>query len=311
MLILFITCVVCKAQNLVPNPSFEDTVSCPTSYAQMSTAVAWSDYRGSPDNFNPCNTSVVSVPNNVFGFQYAHTGNAYAGFGAYQVGLLNGAREDLGAQLIQPLVIGQKYFISFYVSRANNDILAIGAACNKLGMRFSTVAYSYATPVPLDNFAQVYTDSIIIDTLNWTKISGSFIADFTYEYLMVGNFFTDSFTSYSQYDSTDIQGYYFVDDIVVSTDSTLTIVINENNQPDDFLLYPNPFNYELKVTLEGNNFCDIILYDLTSRILMKQSFSNSISINTEQLARGIYIYEVRNNSGGSGGVIKKGKVMKN
>lgn len=305
LIILFITYGVCSGQNLVPNPSFEDTVSCPTLYAQMNTAVAWSDYRGSPDNFNSCNSGSVNVPQNVFGFQYARTGDAYAGFIPYQVGIVD-ARECLGAQLTQPLIIGQKYYASFYVSRGNNDFLSIGAACNKLGIKFSTVPYSYATPVPIDNLAQVYTDSIIEDTLNWTKISGSFIADSAYQYVMIGNFFHDAVTLYSQYDSTDIQGYYFVDDVVVSTDSTLTIGIKENIQHGDFLLFPNPFTDKINITVKSNESVEISLFDITSRKIFNQSFINSIAINTEQLAKGVYLYEVRNKNG----MIKKAKIVK-
>jgi hypothetical protein len=44
---------------------------------------------------------------------------------------------------------------------------------------------------------------------------------------------------------------------------------------------------------------------------LEQSFTKSTSINTEQLAKGIYLYEVRNNPDSyRDGVIKKGKVVK-
>jgi hypothetical protein len=74
----------------------------------------------------------------------------------------------------------------------------------------------------------------------------------------------------------------------------------------EFILYPNPFNDKLNITINNNELSDIILYDITSRNLIQQKFTNSISLNTEQLAKGIYLYEVRNKSG----VIKKGKVVK-
>ena len=41
------------AQNLVPNPSFEDYTSCPTSVAQITLATPWvTPTTGSPDYFN-------------------------------------------------------------------------------------------------------------------------------------------------------------------------------------------------------------------------------------------------------------------
>jgi len=53
------------------------------------------------------------------------------------------------------------------------------------------------------------------------------------------------------------------------------------------------------------------LLSVTSRKIFHQSFINSISINTEQLAKGIYIYEVRNKNGpDSYREVKKGKLVK-
>src|SRR5436189_139332 len=68
-----------SAQNLVPNPSFEDTVACPTTVDQVYKATGWHSYRPSPDYFNTCadSASLFSVPYNAFGYQYPRTGNAY------------------------------------------------------------------------------------------------------------------------------------------------------------------------------------------------------------------------------------------
>ncbi|HKR04011.1 MAG TPA: T9SS type A sorting domain-containing protein [Bacteroidia bacterium] len=73
-----------------------------------------------------------------------------------------------------------------------------------------------------------------------------------------------------------------------------------------FNVYPNPFNDKLNFSCETNENLQVHLYDITARKLLQQTFTNSISINTEQLAKGIYLYEVRNKNG----VIKKGKVVK-
>ena len=52
---------------------------------------------------------------------------------------------------------------------------------------------------------------------------------------------------------------------------------------------------------------DIILYDIASRKVLQQQFYKSVSLSTEQLAKGIYLYEVRDRNG----LYKKGKVVKN
>lgn len=69
---------------------------------------------------------------------------------------------------------------------------------------------------------------------------------------------------------------------------------------------PNPFTDKINITVKTNELLEVSLYDVTSRKIFNQSFTTSTTINTEQLAKGIYLYEVRNKDG----VIKKGKVVK-
>ncbi len=75
---------------------------------------------------------------------------------------------------------------------------------------------------------------------------------------------------------------------------------------DRISVFPNPFNDLINIKANENELMEIILYDVLTRKIFNQSFTNSISLNTEQFANGIYIYEIRNKNG----VIKKGKVVK-
>ncbi|MEO8149590.1 MAG: T9SS type A sorting domain-containing protein [Bacteroidia bacterium] len=70
-------------------------------------------------------------------------------------------------------------------------------------------------------------------------------------------------------------------------------------------VHPNPFNDQLNFT-SANEPLQIRLYDITGRIIFNQSVQGSKSLNTSQLAKGIYFYDVRNDRG----VIKQGKVVK-
>lgn len=74
----------------------------------------------------------------------------------------------------------------------------------------------------------------------------------------------------------------------------------------DIRVYPNPLNQELHVTVSDNEFYELKLYDLSSRIYLLTTFTNSISVNTEKLATGMYFYEVRTKNGRS----EKGKLIK-
>lgn len=232
------------AQNLVPNPSFEDTLGCPNAYPDLDTKCQnWKSFRGTPDYMNNC--SSVCGYNNQFGYQQPHSGQAYAGFLTYQVTYSN-SRENIGVQLTSPLVIGTKYYISFYVSPAWNNLLT-NIATNKMGALVTTYQYSDPNNVfPLPNMCTVYSDTIIKDTSSWYKVSGSFIADSTYQYLVIGNFFEDSLvdTINLPYQVVPQGAYYYLDDVCLSTDSTYaetwTGLIEHDFFKNNIKIYPNP-----------------------------------------------------------------------
>jgi hypothetical protein len=309
-ILMFITYGVCSGQNLVPNPSFEIYSNCPQFLSQIDLATGWSSYKGTADLFHSCaNTSqpVLGVPINELGHQNALDGNGYMRLINY-VKTLSNAQEHAGIQLSQPLIIGQQYFVSFWVSRC--DTVVEDCAINKIGAKFSTVQYSTITPDSLDNFAHVYTDSLILDKNQWFNIKGWFTADSAYSYLIIGNFFDDSHTDTAECGGLSTLASYFFDGICVSTDSLscfTAVGLNEIKNQDGLALFPNPFSDKLNITTKKNETAEIIIYDIASRKILSQSLTNSTIINTEQLSKGIYLYEVKNKNV----VIKKGKLVKN
>src|SRR6186713_2945646 len=129
-----------NAQNLVPNPDFENHFSCPVQTGELYRCEDWTSYGFTPDYFNSCSPdTVVNVPKNNFGYQIAASGNAYAGF-INESGGPAPPREYLGVALTQPLIAGQKYFASLKVSFSG-----VGCASTKIGIRMSTVPYDSTT----------------------------------------------------------------------------------------------------------------------------------------------------------------------
>jgi hypothetical protein len=86
----------------------------------------------------------------------------------------------------------------------------------------------------------------------------------------------------------------------------------KNINPETYLttITPNPFSDKLTINNNNNDLSEIILYDMVSRKLLQQKFTNAVTLNTSQLAKGIYLYEVRNPDSYRGGMAKKGKVVK-
>jgi hypothetical protein len=254
--------------NLVPNPSFEDTVYCPFGTNQIDACANWLNFGNSPDYFNACNPFGMSVPNSVFGFQYAHSGNAMAGIGTYRKKLSpNGPnyREFIGNALTLPCQIGTKYYLSFYTNWSGNLLMA----SNNIGLKLSTVPFDSCCKPPLNNFAIIRTDSVLADTLNWVRIQGSFIADSAYQYVMIGNFYVDSLTDtltfapFGFYDAA----YYYVDDVCITTDSIFNQTwtsLPKYQKPVNYTIWPNPSNGTFYI-----NSClrqeDLILTDIMGR----------------------------------------------
>lgn len=85
-----------------------------------------------------------------------------------------------------------------------------------------------------------------------------------------------------------------------------TGIFSNNNAQELLIAFPNPFADKINIIVKTNELVEVNFFDVTGRKIFYQSFRKSTSINTEQLAKGVYLYEVRNKSG----VIKKGKIVK-
>ncbi|HYV55611.1 MAG TPA: T9SS type A sorting domain-containing protein, partial [Chitinophagaceae bacterium] len=163
------------------------------------------------------------------------------------------------------------------------------------GARFSTVAYSYFNPVPIDNFSQIESDSVITDTSNWVQISGSFIADSLYQYLSIGNFFVDSLTLHFTSDSTASIAYYYVDNISVSLDTSNDGV--EEESKGTIIFFPNPA--QSWIVIENRSIDAISILDLIGRTVIENSQLNNYLniVDLETLPKGIYLLKVETSKG--------------
>lgn len=291
--LLLITSFV-VSQNLVSNPSFETYTVCPTISNQINRAIGWSSYRESPDYFNNCNTGGLGVPSNVAGYQNAYTGLAYAGIVAYSSAGF--AREIMGSQLTQTLVVGVKYYVSLRVSLAEFDANTKQfIPCDKMGVKFSKVSFSTVTPTPINNVSHVFTNTIISDTLNWTIIKGAFVADSTYKHIMVGNFFDDANTD-TIYRASGVYSYFFIDDVCVSIDSLdcyMTTAIEEQNINESFKIFPNPVNSILFLQNTIGGEYNVFLYDAHGKMILSEKGNKQLTIITSDLDSGLYFLEVK------------------
>ncbi|MEO8760963.1 MAG: hypothetical protein ABI448_08735, partial [Bacteroidia bacterium] len=219
-----------QAQNLVPNPSFEQVSSgCPCygSGIYFSHVFNWSiPNQLSPDLYTQCADSYTSctfaqTPQNSFGWQMPKQGFNYAGIAAGQDYV--DYREWIETKLIDTLIPSKNYCVNFYVSLADSSGLAI----SNIGVLFSDslitdISHDSASPpwTPIFHYYPPNIENphgnIITDTINWTKIEGTYSPNSKKAYIVLGNF-----DKYTQIDTLRVSNkavlgaqnfaYYYID----------------------------------------------------------------------------------------------------
>ena len=240
-----------QGQNLVPNPSFETLISCPdlegaTFYSY--TPPWFSPNLNTPDILNACAVNpYLVVPNTGIGYQQAHTGVGYGGF-AWAFSSIN--CEYLSVKLNTALLSGRKYCINFFVNPGNYTAMGI----DRIGAYISTDSLHVGTYGYLQFIPQIEnpTGNILTDTVNWTEISGEYIASGGEQFINIGVFRPDSMiqTAYIDTIHAGLWPYYFLDDVSVTLCDTTGIYEMENNN-SLFTVSPNPANNN--ITIENNS----------------------------------------------------------
>ncbi|MBK6984611.1 MAG: T9SS type A sorting domain-containing protein [Bacteroidetes bacterium] len=295
-----------KGQNLVPNPSFEDSVHCPHTSTLINYATGWFTLSGNPDYFNPCDIGQLGVPSNFAGYQNAFDGQSYAGAMMQTRPQAANMREHFGIQLTQLLTIGQKYNISFNVSLA--DDFTKSCWCNKIGAKFTTF-YAFGgwtNPSLVNNFSHIHTDSLLKDDINWVTISGSFVADSSYKYIVLGNFYDDAHTDTLNCWNKNVTYVYF-DMISVTPD--LSTGINNYSNSNNIKVYPNPINDYATLNFSNLNkkIHALIIYDIFGKVIrtINNITSEKVIIEKDTLVNGLYYYVLKSDNE----VISNGTLM--
>lgn len=153
------------------------------------------------------------VPLNLWGDQFPHSGNGYSQFFTNTT-ILN-FREYIGNILQYPLTKEAEYVFEMYISLAEWS----SVSCDQIGVLFTdsnvicpTVLHenlSNCTPQITTARGVIYEDSV-----NWVKVSGSFIAHGDEQYLTIGFFQeNDSINWIYRHDWWSHWVEYYLDDV--------------------------------------------------------------------------------------------------
>lgn len=214
-----------KAQNLVADSSFEANSKVPVLLSSIGLNASWSSPSwGTTDLLCECgkklkDKSEAQVPHNPFGIQKANTGKCYAGFYLFSHA---DYREYLITQLNQPLIGGNKYELTMYISLADYS----RAAIYRMGVAFLNAKPSYTSSDVIRNINPVNVplkNQVGTDTVNWHQIVVEYEAHGGEQFLLIGSFDIYDFdetnarppkgvrTKINQ--RTDRDAYYYIDDV--------------------------------------------------------------------------------------------------
>ncbi len=207
-----------SAQNLVRNPSFEEHKACPGKLGNFNTdLVGWSTPTlGSTDYFHGC-SEAMGTPENFNGTQIADFGEGYAGFYLYAP---DDYREYMQAELLSPLIEGETYELSFFVSLAERSDFAInafGVVFSENPMNFEirkelSKRHLFSDPENPFSYIEIGYSYFANDKKEWMLVSTSYTAKGKERYLTLGNFKNNVRTRKVLIKKNAKQGaYYYVD----------------------------------------------------------------------------------------------------
>lgn len=262
----FFICISVTAQNLVPDPGFEQNKYVPTEFSAINASNTWSrPSGGTSDLFCKCDRktkykadkaySFVDVPLNAMGNQLPHSGSCYGGLFAHSHG---DYREYLQTPLSEPLKKNGTYLFEMYFSLADYS----RASVDQLGVCFLKSKTSYTSSDVIEDLDPGYMRigaDIADEVEEWHLLSFNYLAKGGETYLLLGSFEINELrktgfvapkemrTRINQNDTRD--AYYYIDDVslteinypneVVEATDTVLETLNDAIYPGTVLVMKN------------------------------------------------------------------------
>ena len=290
---------IATAQNLVPNPSFEDTTYCDVYDPIIKTALHWYNVNTATPDIWDCDTvrrcgNHIMDPNDtgvlLTGYLPSFDGLRHAGCYQWYGPDGSSTREYLMAELLSDLQAGQSYRASLYCARPKGFRRAI----DRIGIYFSpdSIFEPYPTTLPFVPQAELVdpNNTYLVDT-NWVQVMDTFIAAGNERWLLFGTFLDDA-----DVNGIDIpplvpldKAYYYID--LVSVVPLYSEAVNEHAAESPLLLAN-----AAQITWRGSRRLDVlIVYDSSGRLVLRPEFSHGTGDMTVPipawLVAGAYVVE--------------------
>ncbi|HEY9702097.1 MAG TPA: OmpA family protein [Allocoleopsis sp.] len=181
-----------RGQNLVINPSFENTndtiVTLSPGEYPVNKAIGWSMPTRAQSSLFYALAAVTQINRSLQKWRFSpKSGNNVASITTYGKSIPNDENSDLReyvqGSLSQPLTVGQKYYVEFWVHFHCEGTNNIGVAFTKEASHTPSVERLNLTP-------QVNSEKVIpySESKEWHLVRDSFIAREPFAYFAIGNF---------------------------------------------------------------------------------------------------------------------------
>ena len=273
LLLLFIS-VSLIAQNLVPNPSFEEVIDCPQSFSTNKLdfkVPGWSSPSlGTPDHFHVCSWGEADVPFNWAGSANAHVGKAYVGMYVWNKRNDDKSyREYIQCELAEKLIEGEDYVLEFYFKLAPNSVYT----SNRIGLLLTAapINLNHDQPIELVPTLSIEKDTAVTpETGSWERARMVYKAIGDERYVTLGNFYSNTQTKSTRLPfrigkNTMLthSAYYYIDDVSVkAVDSLKQKVVS---------VITSDFKSDA-IELNRDYILKNIQFEFDSYVLMRSSF---------------------------------------
>ncbi|MBK9599121.1 MAG: hypothetical protein IPO60_12590 [Flavobacteriales bacterium] len=298
--------VKATAQNLVPNPSFEDTARCNAEYDPvLLSAPPWFKPTTASSDIYDCNLiqrcGIVWDPADpdvqVSGFQYARTGSRFAGAYHWYGANSSDSKDYFTVKLTEALIEQTAYDVSLYYSRADGYAFAT----DRISVFFGPDSFYVHDYRTLHVQPQVDlmdpNNEYLTNAEDWVLLTGSFVATGGERYMTIGSFLDSSQVNGTIAPTGNLQyAYYYYDDISVMAESQSGI---------GELEFSGAVMGDGNLHLAGlpNAACTVRLLDPLGRVIQEFNQVRSvagladISLGDQGMAYGLYLVSVWSKEG--------------
>ncbi len=259
------------AQNLVPNPSFEQSSQCPGNFSESAhefRVTHWTSANsGTPDHYHSCSEGDADVPYNWAGVSEAYDGRGYVGIYLWMKD--KPYREYLQCRLTEPLVKDSTYQIQFFYKLSSYSKYSI----DRIGLLVhdSILREKHDYVVTRKPTLSVLQEAALTPKTGlWEHASMMYTATGSEKFLTIGNFSENETTNSYYIISRPVSevmlasgSYYYIDNVSVIPTYVLEQQVLAERLPK-FSLEETKLN--TKYVLKD------ILFSYNSYRLMPQSF---------------------------------------